>query len=184
MVFNIFLQDLPAGNERVVNTSKKTSYNCVLSPHGEELLYNLAGQIYRQELAQGKEIQLTTSSGRNDWPTWSPDGKQIAFASSRDGDFDLYVMNHQGEGLRRLTSTSGLDMRPAWSPDGRQIAFTSNRDQNYELYLIDANGSNLRRLTQHMERDDFPAWHPSGNRIVYVSEQQGRFDLYEINLAP
>lgn len=183
-VCNVFIRDLPAGNARVVKTSKPTSYNSVLSPQGDALLYNLAGQIYLQDLTNGKEIQLTSSSGRNDWPAWSPRGHRIAFASSRHGDFDLYVMNREGELARRLTATQGLDMRPAWSPDGRQIVFTSNRDQNYELYLIDANGSNLQRLTHNAERDDFAAWHPAGNRIVYVAEKGGRFDLFEITLTP
>lgn len=130
---------------------------------------------------QGRDKKLLTQTGLNHWPAFSPDGKYLAFGSSRDGDFDLYVMDADGSNVRRLTKSPGLDMRPAWSPDGRRLAFTSNRDGNYQIYLISADGSGLRRLTDNPERDDYPAWHPDGRRLVIVSERRGRFDLYLID---
>ncbi|MDP7017310.1 MAG: hypothetical protein QGG36_16015 [Pirellulaceae bacterium] len=178
-VCSLYLADLASGDERAISTGKKTSYNAALSPDGSELVYNLSGQLYRQNVSSGKELKLAHSSGRNDWPVWSPDNKQIVFASSRNGDFDLFVTSREGETIRQLTKSRGLDMRPAWSPDGEQICFTSNRDQNYELYLVRADGSNVRRLTRHDERDDFPSWSPDSKRIVYVSERGGRHDLFE-----
>ena len=75
---------------------------------------------------------LTMASGKlasgnsGNFPSWSPDGR-IAFASNRDGNFEIYVMNSDGENLRRLTNHPDWDMHPSWSPDGR-IAFRSNRD--------------------------------------------------------
>ena len=83
----------------------------------------------------------------NAWPVYSPDGRKIAFGSSRSGDFEIYVMNADGSDVVRLTQSSGLDVRPAWSPDGKRIAFTSNRDGNYDIYIVNADGSDPTNAT-------------------------------------
>jgi TolB protein len=141
------------------------------------------GQMIASVDAQGQDRKPLTQDGINNWPAFSPDGKQIAFASSRDGKFDLYVMSAAGLDVRRLTrGGAGLDMRPAWSPDGRRIAFTSNRDGNYEIYVIGADGTALRRVTRNDERDDYACWHPDGRRLVIVGERAGRFDLYLVEV--
>ena len=85
----------------------------------------------------------------NAWPAFSPDGRKIAFGSSRSGDFEIYAMNADGSDIVRLTQSPGLDARPAWSPDGTRIAFTSNRDGNYEIYVMDTDGSNPHNATSH-----------------------------------
>lgn len=179
-VCSLLLRDLSSGSEKVIKTGKKTSFNASLSPDGKTLLYNLSGQLYRNDIDGGKETPLAHASGRHDWPAWSPDGKRIAFASSRLGDYDLFVMDAGGENIRCIAQGKGLDMRPAWSPDGKRICFTSNRDLNYELYVVGVDGANLRRLTHNDERDDYASWSPDGKRIVYVSERNGRHDLYEL----
>ena len=168
------------GRQTPIPTSKKTSMNAAISPNGRELVYNLSGQLFRREVAGGREQPLAHSNGRNDWPAWSPDGRRVVFASSREGDFDLYVVSREGGEARRLVGEAGLDFRPDWSPDGTKICFTSNRDLNYEVYVVNSDGANSRRLTRHAERDDYPAWHPDGKRLVYVSERNGRHDLYEL----
>ena len=105
-------------------------------------------------------------------PSVSPDGKSIVFVSSREGEYDLYVMDLDGGNVKRILKSPGLEARPTWSPDGKRIAFTSNRDGNYEIYVCDKDGSNLKRVTNHPERDDYAAWHPDGKRIVAVSEPE------------
>lgn len=181
-VCSLYVEELSTGREQVIATSKKTSFNAALSPDGTELVYNLAGQLYRKNIAADKGATLSHSSGRSDWPAWSPDGDHIAFASSRKRDYDLFVADRNGQDVRQLTDATGFDIRPSWSPDGRRIAFTSNRDRNYEIYLINEDGSNRRRLTKHDERDDYPSWHPDGQHLVYVAERNGRSDLWELKL--
>ena len=137
---------------------------------GEQIVSTDVEAKNRQELTQGESL--------NFWPSYSPDGRSIAFGSSRDGDFDIYVMNADGGDVRRLTDSPGRDMRPTWSPDGRRLAFTSVRDGNPEIYVMNTDGTGHVRVTSDPEQDDYACWHPDGRRLVFVGERSGKFDLY------
>lgn len=127
----------------------------------------------------GKDRQtITQTTGISNWPRFSPNGRQLAFGSSRDGDFEIYAMRPDGGDVHRLTESPGRDVRPTWSPDAQRLAFTSVRDGNPEIYVMAADGSNPRNATQHADSDDYAAWHPDGKRLVTVSQRQGRYDLY------
>jgi Tol biopolymer transport system component len=123
-------------------------------------------EIYVAELVSSNadgtgQIRLTDHPALDRSPAWSPDGTRIAFASHRDGNYNIYVMNADGTGLQRLTDNPAADESPAWSPDSTQIAFESNRDGNYEIYVMYADGSGQTRLTNHPANDRSPAWRTS-----------------------
>jgi WD40 repeat protein len=128
----------------------------------------------------GQNRKTLTSGGINNWPAYSPDGKQIAFCSSRDGEFDLYVMNATGGEVKRIIKLEGMQARPCWSPDGKRLAFTWNRAGNYDIYVVNLDGSGLVRITDSSERSDYAAWHPDGKSLVFVGERDGKFDLYRV----
>ena len=113
-------------------------------------------------------------------PAWSPDGKQIAFISDRDGDLEIYVMNADGSGQTRLTTDSAVSLGFAWSPDGSRIAFTS-RGRNWDIYVMNADGTGQRRLTTDAAVDEWPAWSPDGSRITFVSRRDGNSEIYVMN---
>jgi Tol biopolymer transport system component/formylglycine-generating enzyme required for sulfatase activity len=102
----------------------------------------------------------------------------VAFASERDGNVDIYVMNADGSGSQRLTTNEGDDLQPAWSPDGSRIAFVSERDGNADIYVMNADGSDPQRLTTSESEDSGPAWSPDGSRIAFTSEQDGNADIH------
>lgn len=110
-----------------------------------------------------------TRHGANDvQPRLNPSADRIAFASNRDGNFEIYLMNVDGGGLTRLTHAGGDDLQPFWSPDGSRIVFASNRGGNYDLYVIGADGGSPTRLTADGAADVMPAWSPDGRTIAWI----------------
>ena len=101
---------------------------------------------------------------------------RIVFASNRDGDWDIYSMDINGDNLLQLTDQPGSDEYPACSPDGRRIAFKSIRGAAPELYVMDSNGNNEFRLTHDSFRKNRPSWSPDGKRIAFSS-----FRLPDVN---
>ena len=113
--------------------------------------------------ADGSEQRRLTSEAWGGELAWSPLGNKIAFVSRRDGNAEIYVMNADGSGLRRLTRNTVGDRNPVWSPDGRRIAFESN----WQLNVMNADGSGQRRLTRNGGRNFAPAWSPDGQKIAF-----------------
>ena len=90
---------------------------------------------------------------------WSPDGTRLAFVHG-DGDFELFVMNADGTGLRKLTDNRFQDEFPAWSPESDALAFSSNREGSYAIYVVDADGDSPTRLTSNDGFETDPRWLP------------------------
>lgn len=106
-------------------------------------------------------------------PSWSPNGRKIAFSRSRGGSiYQVWVMNADGSRLKQLTHTRGsqaYEANPAWSPDGKKIVFTSRRQGQDDVFVMNANGSGRTQLTHTESSLDAgnPAWSPDGTKIVF-----------------
>lgn len=123
----------------------------------------------------------TTSVVLTPSPRLGPTGK-IAFATDRDGNFEIYVMNQDGSGQTNITNNSGYDGNPNWSPDGSKITFQSNRDGNLEIYVMNPGGSNLTKLTASgTSSNTTPAWSPDGSKIAFQSFRDGPSQIYVMN---
>ena len=123
-------------------------------------------------------------------PSWSPDGRKIAFESHSEDDSDVYVIGADGKNLIQLTNAAESDGHPSWSPDGLKITFTSRRDGNFtgqffaldlEVFVIDADGGNVVRLTRSVESDADPSWSPDGKKISFESQRDLDYEIYAMD---
>lgn len=114
--------------------------------------------------SDGTGIALPALTDADRDPAWSPDGERIVFSGEVGGDRDLYVVNRDGGGLRRLTSGPEADREPNWSSRG-EIAFVRGQ----VLYRVRPDGTGLTRLDRRGRRPD---WSPDGRRLVFSHRQR------------
>jgi dipeptidyl aminopeptidase/acylaminoacyl peptidase len=176
-----------------------------LSPLGKTIAYTVShvdaekeeeySTIWLLSLKTGKSRQLTAGLARDTNPQWSPDGKQIAFLSTRWDKPQIYLIPVDGGEAHALTAIrQGIGGGPVWSPDGKQIAFTASpgeppdltkpyRITRYiyrfdaagyldnvvqDIYVIPANGGDLKRLTNDDCQNGIPVWSPNGQEILFT----------------
>ena len=129
----------------------------------------------------GVTSRITDSTWFDDFPSLSPDGTRIVFASNRTSVNELWVANADGSNARQLTFFRGpLVISPQWSPDGRRIAFSSESGGNRDIYVIDADGSALRRLTAERSDEGNPSWSRDGQWIYFRSDRTGLGQLWKV----
>jgi len=104
-----------------------------------------------------------------DRPSWSPDGKRIAFASLKGGNPDIWTLSVSGGRPKQVTIEPSRDGWPAWSPDGSEIAFASDRTGTYSIWVIPSTGGNPRNIAVGKENFFMPSWSPDGNWIAFLS---------------
>jgi TolB protein len=129
------------------------------------------------------QVAITGDPARDTYPAWSPDSRQIVFASNRStvhfSDNDLFITAADGTSpARRLTHTPAWDAFPAWSRDGRWIAFVRSIGEHHDLVMVDAATGVERTLTSDGANEDQPSWSPDGRRIAYFANPSGNADIY------
>ena len=163
-----------------------------VSPDGQSVVFTARGDLWRVDAAGGTAIPLTVDDDWNGYPVWSRDGSQIAFASDRFGDLDVFVMNADGSDLRRLTFHSAGDYPSDFTPDGSAVLFSSARgdaaSSSYfptgalpELYQVAVSGGAPRMvMTNPAVQARFS---PDGTRIAYREEKSYENDLRQRDVS-
>jgi TolB protein len=181
-VKEIYIADYDGANPRRVTVSRQLNITPSWSPDARALAYTTYRpnpDIFVSMIYQGVMQNPTKSVGTNYLPVFSPDGKQIAFMSGRDGNPEIYVMNADGSNPRRLTNNPAEDGSPTWSPSGSQIAFTSGRTGKPQIYVMNAaDGSGVQRITLNESEADRPTWSPAPfNQIAFAARTGPGYDI-------
>jgi hypothetical protein len=159
--------------------------------------------VFRHTLQQGMELYRADADGKNlcrlthnetidDYPSWSPDGTQIAFVSESEG-YGIYVMDTSGQNRRKIFDKGTAFSFPDWSPDGQSLVFQATINDVFDIYRVNLDGTQLTNLTADLRLDTMPDWSPDSRSIVFASDrtfipdginrlhQGNSYDIYIMN---
>ncbi len=114
-------------------------------------------------------------------PSWSPDGKKIAYVSFESKRSAIYVQTLATGRRIKVTAFKGINGAPAFSPDGGKLALTLSKDGSPDIYVLNLTSRKLTKLTRSFSIDTEPAWSPDGENIVFTSDRGGKPQLYMIS---
>ncbi|MEO7453382.1 MAG: hypothetical protein ABIV13_01310 [Fimbriimonadales bacterium] len=159
-----------------------------VSPDGKRILFmstrdHADGEIYVMDADGSNVFRLTTNEDYEELPSWSRDGKQIAFCrqikAGEASNADIYVMGADGTGARRLTHLDSFDSCPVWSLDGKRLAFHYSDSEGAGIMSMSSDGQSLKVVSQP-SGDWYPCW-MLGDRVLFISGSGQQYNVYVMN---
>lgn len=115
-------------------------------------------------------------------PSWSPDGKKLAYVSFENGRSEIFLQSLNGTQRKKLASFKGINGAPAWSPDGKQLALTLSKDGSADIYVMNMATKKLRRLTRNWAIETEAVWSPNGHSLFFNSDRRGQPQIFQVFL--
>jgi TolB protein len=190
----IWEMDYDGANQHALTHLGAVSISPRISPDNSRLAFSSLGregfQIRMYSLLLGRMVNFASSGGgTNLSPAWAPNGKDLAYSSSRTGDPEIWITDANGGGSRRVTSFRGPDVSPVFNPKtGAQIAWISGRTGLPQLYIMDTDGSAIQRMTDGGYATS-PSWSPNGQFLAFAWDRKygpgapGGQDIYVMEVA-
>ncbi|HTW24498.1 MAG TPA: hypothetical protein VMD78_12915 [Candidatus Baltobacteraceae bacterium] len=190
----IWVMDYDGANQHQITHLNTISLTPRWSPDATRIAFTCyvpyrgvtSAQICIYSTASNRLISFPRFRGTNSSPAWSPDGQQLAFMSSINGDPAIYVANADGTHLHRVTFGAGVATSPVWNPKtGKQMVFVSDRAGDPALYLSDADGSNAQKIDlPDMGYVIDPSWSPNGQLLAFSWRRpSGNYDIYAMDIV-
>ncbi len=193
---DMFVYEVENGKRWLVSYRDGLNSGAEFLPNNSGILLTLSlgrtVDIYKMGLDGKNLVQITKGPGTamNVEPAISPDGKTIAFSSTRSGRPMIYTMNTSGGNIKRLTFAGHYNATPTWSADSKKIAFAGfDKDKNnFDTFVMDADGNNLIRLSSEKKsngkwsNNEDPAFSPDGRHVLFVSDRTGTKQLHIVNV--
>ncbi len=181
---------VPVSGGRAPQSVSLEGRNPVLSRLGDKLAYvrfdNNTWEIHRLQLlgegrATGDSMPFALSTGGDFNPQYSPDGKHVAFETSRTGDERIWISEADGSNAFPLpVNTEMYEGSPRWSPDGKFLTFDSDSMGQWQVYIIPATGGTPKRLTTDSATHNVPTWSRDGKWIYFAGTETGRSEIWKI----
>ncbi|WP_070963125.1 Tol-Pal system beta propeller repeat protein TolB [Vibrio sonorensis] len=131
---------------------------------------------YGEKLVLGSKEPLMS-------PTWSPDGRKLAYVSFQNGQAEIYLMDIYTGKQEKLTSFPRHNGAPRFSPDGSKLALTLSKTGSLHVYTLDLTSRKITQITSGRSNNTEPFWHPDGNSLIFTSDRGGKPQIYQVNLA-
>ena len=189
----IWEMDYDGANQHPITHLGTVSISPRISPDNTRLAFSSLGrdgfQIRMYSMLLGRMVNFSAAGGTNLSPAWSPNGKDIAYSSSRSGDPEIWISDANGSLARRITSFRGPDVSPTFNPrTGSQIAWISGRTGLPQLYIMDTDGSAVQRMTDGGYATSV-SWSPNGQFLAFAWDRKygpgapGGQDIYVMEIA-
>jgi Tol biopolymer transport system component len=154
-----------------------------LSPDGRRVavgIEELEAQVWLYDASREALTRFTLEGNSNLNPIWTPDGKRIAFQSTKEGPQNIFWQLADGNGgAERLTTSDYLNSPTSWSPDGRLLAyFEVNPTTGWDIWVLNLSDRKARPFLRTPFNESVPRFSPDGHWIAYISNESGRFELY------
>lgn len=190
----IWVMDYDGANQHQATHLKSISLTPRWSPDATKIAFTCfapfrgvtSAQICIYSTASNRLITFPRYKGTNSSPAWSPDGEDLAFMSSQNGDPEIYVVDSGGARLHRITFSAGVNTSPAWNPKtGKQIVFVSDRGGEPVLYLANSDGTDVQKIDIPDKGYVIdPSWSPNGQLLAFSWRRPtGNFDIYVMDIA-